>query len=72
MQRFHMKTLYIKSICISTEWPSDAHRSRRRLEYRQANDGKLTKNEKRQLNRELNRSSRQIYRARHNNKTPKS
>jgi hypothetical protein len=39
--------------------------------YRQANDGKLTKNESRQLNRELNRSSRQIYRARHNNKTPK-
>jgi hypothetical protein len=40
--------------------------------YRQANDGKLTKGEKHQLNRELNRSSRQIYRARHNNRKPKS
>jgi hypothetical protein len=39
--------------------------------YRQANDGKLTEGEKRQLNRELNRNSRQIYRARHNNRTPK-
>jgi hypothetical protein len=39
--------------------------------YRQANDGRLTKNERRQLNRELNRSSRQIYRARHNHKAPK-
>jgi hypothetical protein len=40
--------------------------------YRQANDGKLTKTEKQQLNRELNRSSRQIYRARHNDRKPKS
>ncbi len=40
--------------------------------YRQANDGKLTKGEKQQLNRELNRDSRQIYRARHNNRKPKS
>jgi len=39
--------------------------------YRRANGGKLTRNEKRQLNRELNRSSRQIRRARHNDKTPK-
>jgi hypothetical protein len=40
--------------------------------YRQANGGKLTNGEKKQLNRELNRDSRQIYRARHNNRTPKS
>ena len=40
--------------------------------YRRANDGKLTKGEKTQLNRELNRSSRQIYRARHNNRKPKA
>jgi hypothetical protein len=40
--------------------------------YRQANDGKLTKTEKQQLNRELNRSSRQIYRARHDDRKPKS
>jgi hypothetical protein len=40
--------------------------------YRQANDGKLTTGEKRQLNRELNRDSRQIYRARHNNRKPKA
>jgi hypothetical protein len=39
---------------------------------RQANGGKLTGGEKRQLNRELNKNSRQIYRARHNNRTPKS
>lgn len=39
--------------------------------YRQAHDGKLTKGEKRQLNRELNRSSRQIFRARHNDRKPK-
>ena len=40
--------------------------------YRHAHDGKLTKGEKTQLNRELNRSSRQIYRARHNDRKPKA
>ena len=40
--------------------------------YRQANDGKLTPGEKQQLNRELNRNSRQIYRARHNDRKPKA
>jgi hypothetical protein len=40
--------------------------------YRQANDGKLTTGEKKQLNRELNRNSRQIYRARHNDRKPKA
>ncbi len=40
--------------------------------YRGANDGKLTTGERRQLNRELNRDSRQIYRARHNNRKPKA
>ncbi len=40
--------------------------------YRKANDGTLTTGERRQLNRELNRSSRQIYRDRHNNRKPKS
>jgi hypothetical protein len=39
---------------------------------RQANHGKLTKGEQQQLNRELNRNSRQIYRARHNNRKAKS
>lgn len=39
--------------------------------YRNANDGKLTSGERKQLNRELNRNSRQIYRARHNNRKPK-
>ena len=39
---------------------------------RKANDGKLTSGEKKQLNRELNRTSRQIYRARHNDRKPKS
>ncbi len=39
--------------------------------YRKANDGKLTKGEKKQLNRELNRNSKDIYRARHNNRVPK-
>jgi hypothetical protein len=39
---------------------------------RQLNGGKLTGGEKRQLNRELNKNSRQIHRARHNNRTPKS
>jgi len=33
--------------------------------YRQANDGKLTNGERRQLTRELNRTSRQILGARH-------
>ena len=40
--------------------------------YRKANDGKLTTGEKAQLNRELNRSSRQIHRARHNDRKPKA
>jgi hypothetical protein len=40
--------------------------------YRQANDGKLTNGEKARLNRELNRNSRQIYRARHNSRKPKA
>ena len=39
--------------------------------YRQANDGKLTKGERGRLKRELNRSSRQIYRDRRNNRKPK-
>ena len=39
--------------------------------YRQANGGKLTASERRQLNGELNRTSRQIYRDRHNNRKPK-
>jgi hypothetical protein len=40
--------------------------------YRKANDGKLTKGERKQLNKELNRTSNQIYRDRHNNRKPKS
>lgn len=40
--------------------------------YRRANDGKLTTGERRQLNRELNRNSRQVYRDRHNNRKPRS
>ena len=39
---------------------------------RAANDGKLTPAEKAQMNRELNKTSRQIARARHNNRKPKS
>ncbi len=39
--------------------------------YRKANDGTLTKGEKKQLDRELNRNSQDIYRARHNNRVPK-
>ena len=39
---------------------------------RQQNGGNLTNNEKRQLNRELNRNSREIARERHNNRKPKS
>ena len=35
---------------------------------RQANGGKLTGQEHRQINREQNRTSRQIYRQKHNNK----
>lgn len=38
---------------------------------RKANGGKLTKGEKKQLNHQLNRTSRKIYRARHNNRAPK-
>jgi hypothetical protein len=34
--------------------------------YRRANGGTLTKGERHQLTRELNRNSRQIYRDRHN------
>jgi len=40
--------------------------------YRRANGGTLTKGERRQLNRELNHTSRQIHRDRHNNRKPKS
>lgn len=39
---------------------------------RKANGGTLTKGERRQLTRQLNRNSRQIYRDRHNNRKPKS
>jgi len=39
--------------------------------YRNANDGHLTNHERRQLNHELNRTSRQIHRDRHNNRKPK-
>jgi len=39
---------------------------------RQANGGTLTHNERKQVNRELNRNSRQIYRDRHNNRKPKA
>ncbi len=39
--------------------------------YRRADGGKLTNGERRQLNRELNRTSRQIYRDRHNGRKPK-
>ncbi|SRR5579872_3645632 len=38
--------------------------------YRRANGGTLTKGERHQLNRELNRNSRQIYRDRHNRRQP--
>jgi hypothetical protein len=40
--------------------------------YRRANDGTLTRSEKQQLNRELNRNSRRIYRDRHNSRNPRS
>ena len=39
---------------------------------RKAHGGTLTQGERKQLNRQLNRNSRQIYRDRHNNRTPKS
>ena len=39
---------------------------------RKANGGTLTAGEKAQLNRELNRTSRQIHRARHNDRKPNS
>jgi hypothetical protein len=39
---------------------------------RKANDGKLTNSERRHLQRQLNQNSRAIYRARHNDKKPKS
>ena len=39
--------------------------------YRQSNGGKLTTAERRQLTRELNRTSRQISRDRHNNRHAK-
>ena len=39
---------------------------------RNANGGTLTTGERKQLNRQLNRNSRRIARARHNNRTPKS
>ncbi len=39
---------------------------------RKAHDGHLTPAERRQLNRQLNRDSRDIARARHNNRKPKA
>jgi hypothetical protein len=39
---------------------------------RKANDGTLTAGEKQHLQKQLNQNSRAIYRARHNNRTPKS
>jgi hypothetical protein len=39
---------------------------------RKAHDGHLTPAEQRQLNRQLNRNSRDIARARHNNRKPKA
>jgi len=39
---------------------------------RKANGGTLTTGEKKQINRELNRNSRQIYRDRRNNRKPKA
>ncbi len=39
---------------------------------RKADGGKLTAGQKQQINQELNQDSRKIYRARHNNRTPKS
>jgi hypothetical protein len=40
--------------------------------YRRSNGGRLTRGEKRQLESELNRNSRQIYRDRHNSRKPRS
>ena len=40
--------------------------------YRKANDGTLTTGEKKQLNHELNRNGRRIYRDRRNNRKPKA
>ena len=48
-----------------------AIRAQERVE-RKANGGTLTAGEKKQLNRELNRTSRQIHRARHNDRRPAS
>jgi hypothetical protein len=48
-----------------------AIRAREHVE-RKANDGQLTRHERTHLNRALNHSSRQIYRDRHNRRTPKS
>ena len=39
--------------------------------YRRANGGTLTPGERHRLTRELNRTSRRIYRDRHNNREPK-
>ena len=39
---------------------------------RQANGGTLTPAERKQIDRELDRTSRQIYRGRHNNRKPTS
>ncbi|HEY2153233.1 MAG TPA: hypothetical protein VGH34_20660 [Vicinamibacterales bacterium] len=38
---------------------------------RKANDGKLTSGERQHLEKQLNRNSRQIYRAKHNDRTRK-
>ena len=48
-----------------------AIRAQARVE-RKAHDGHLTTGEKAQLNRELNQTSRQIHRARHNDRKPKA
>jgi hypothetical protein len=40
--------------------------------YRKANDGTLTHAERRQLNRQLNRTSQRIHRDRHNGRKPQS
>jgi phosphate-selective porin len=46
-----------------------AIRAKERVD-RKANGGKLTKGEKKQIRRQVNRTSRKIYRARHNNRAP--
>jgi hypothetical protein len=48
-----------------------ASRAQKRV-YRKANDGTLTRGERRQLRHELNQNSRQIRRDRHNNRKPRS